>query len=428
MEYSVKGFIEIPSLISNVNGSVASMGELSNHSRTYSIDQLVYDDENKDAANIVVFSSIASDQPATPPSAAIDKLHDLMEKSMNEFVTSKPWIDQAKLAFPDISTFEVGSETLYKGKQLPNWFTCTIPVGTDNINVKFWINDLIFRSEYDLHETLIAVRVNNVSELFSDYATAKAALESVSLSQFIAESEEIRNEKPFTKQEIVELTWQDPADNSKTLKVPFQAMIYGAAGGTYDSITDAIRDFLVKNSNHTLEEWIAYFPELLNVDVFTFIPQWDAVAIGNSVTGDNVYTPTFYYDESMNNVRKVFPNETLTDMKKVTDFTFMGYKSMGLAVVGKDTNSDGKVRWRQAYPNYCVLDANDPNLRRLGALTISAINKLAQLVRLCNDDDGTAKLPAGIARSAQNGFNFIELTENGIIFRMVTKKSYLANI
>lgn len=428
MEYAVKGFIEIPSLISNVSGSVASLGELSNHSRTYSIDQMHFDDPDKDASNIVVFSSLVAGVSATPPQGAIDIIHDLMEKSMNEFVTSKAWIEQAKLAFPDIQNFEVGSETLYKGKQLPNWLSCTVAIGADNINFKLWLNDLIFRAEYDLYETKFAVRVNNISELYTDYATASAALAAVSLSQFIEQSEVIRAAKPFTKQEIIELTWQDPADDSKTLKVPFQAMVYGAAGGTYDSIIDGIREYLVANSNHTLEEWIAYFPELLNVDVFTFIPQWDAVAIGTSQSGDNVYSPTFYYDEAMVNVRKLFPNETLSDMKKVTDFSSMSYKSIGLAVVGKETNDTGKQRWRQAYPDYCVLPANDNNSRRLGALTISAINKLAQLVRLCESDDGTATLPAGISRSASEGFTFIELTENSIVFRMVTKHSYLAGL
>lgn len=426
MEYSVKGFIEIPSLISNVSGSVASLGELSNHSRTYSFDQMHFDDPAKDAANVIVFSSLVAGVSTTPPQGAIDVIHDLMEKSMNEFVTSKEWIDQAQEAFPDITNMEVGSETLYKGKQLPNWVSCTVAVGADNINFKLWLNDLIFRAEYDLYEIKYGVRVNNVSELYTDYATAKAALDAVSLAQFFEQSEVIRANKPFTKQEIVELTWQDPADNTKTLSVPFQAMVYGAAGGTYDSIIDGIREYLVANSNHTLEEWIAYFPELLNVDIFTFIPQWDAVAIGTSQSGDNVYTPTFEYDKGMDNVRKVFPNETLTDMKKVSDITFMSYKSIGLVVVGKDTNDAGKVRWRQAYPDYCVLNANENDARRLSALTISAINKLSQLIRLCESDDGSATLPAGITRSASGGFVFIELTENGIVFRMVTKNSYLA--
>lgn len=428
MEYVVKGFVEIPSLLSNVPDSVASMGELSNHSRTYSYDQLQFDDPSKDAANVVVFSSTVAGIKSATPQDAIDVIHDLMEKSMNVFVTSRPWVEQAREEFPDLQNIDVGSETLYKGKQLPNWISCTVPVGADNVNFKLWLNDNIFRSEYDLYDHIIDLRVNSVSELYTDYATASAALDAVSLSQFFEKAEVVRNERPFTKQEIVELTWQDPADNSKTLKVPFLVMIYGAAGNAYDSIVESIRKHLVANSNHTLEEWIAYFPELLNVDIMTFIPQWDVEAIGSDATGTSVYSPTMHYDESMANARKLFPSETLTDMKKVTDFSQLSYRSLGMVVVGKDSNTTGKVRFRELYPQYCVLSVNDPNANRRSALTISAINKLAQLVRIAEIDDGSAQLPAGISRSSSGGFVFIELTENSVVFRMVTKQSYLAGI
>lgn len=429
--YNIKGFVEIPSFVSNTPDTIAPIGELSAHGRTFELDRETYSNEAKPFSDIVVFHSQIAGSDSSIPSAAIDILHDIMEKAQADFITTQPFEDQLSAAFPELTEISTGAETLYLGKQYPNWLEFTVASGADSFVIKVWLSDQSFRIEYPHYTIKVIGPTESVQDMGSSYLSIQASLEAVSLEQHLANVESVRADIPATAQQVVELLWQDPTDTSNTIKVNFICVIYGTAGESFNNKVEAIRKFLVDNSSKTLPEWITYFPELLNVDVLTFVPQWGTVAVaavpGGGVGIDSIYSPTFKYDKGMDEIRKIFTQETLTALKKVTDVSSLPYKSLGLAVVGSDSNQEGKQRFSEVYPDYVVLQAADiNNINRVSAPTIACIRRLAIMIRACEEDDGTQALPVGYTRTSSGAANFLEVIENNIVFRMVTKASFLA--
>lgn len=429
--YNIKGFLEIPTFVSNTPDAIAPIGELSAHSRTYELDRQTYSDESKPFSDVVIFHSQIAGADAAIPGAAVQILHDIMQKAQADFVTTQPFEVQLLAAFPDLTEISTGSETLYLGKQYPNWLEFTLESGADSFVIKMWLSDQSFRIEYPHYTIKVVGPTESVQDMASSYLSVLASKDAVSLEQHLANVEAARADTPQTAQQVVELTWIDPTDTSNTVKLNFICIVYGSAGESFNNKIEAIRQYLVNNSSKTLPEWITYFPELLNVDVLTFIPQWGTVAVaavpGGGVGIDSIYSPTFKYDKGMDEIRKIFTQETLTALKKVTDISSLNYKSLGMAVVGSDSNQEGKQRFSEIYPDYVVLQGSDiNNINRISAPTIACIQRLATMIRACEEDDGSQDLPVGYTRTAAGAANYLEVIENNVVFRMVTKASFLA--
>lgn len=436
---NVKGFIEIPSFVTNTPNTIAELGQLSNHARTFSVDQDEYSNPDKDAADLVIFESLALGTRVEVPGEAVEYVFDIMEHAYANFVSNQPFEEQLTAAFGSTSGIEnpigsisVGSEVLVNGKLFPTWVSFTLETENDTVNLRLWLSDSVFRAEFDSFDIKVVGPTGTVPELYSTYENVNISLAAIDLEQHVENVERVRASNPFTKQKVVDLEWVDPNDSTKTHKVNFFCLVYGPLGENRDNLLDSIRQYLVDNSTYTLEEWVVYFPELLNINQFHLIPQWDRVAMAAIQDGGNgvnsVYSPVFRYDITMDNARKLITGPTLTELKAVTDLFHLSYRALGVVAIGDKNNAEGTVRFSEAYPDYTVLPVNSTHLDSLRAITSNLITKLGVLVRICEDDDGTTELPTGYSRVNINGANFVEHTENNIVFRMVTKQAYLNKI
>lgn len=432
--YNVKGFLEIPSFITNVPHEIATLGQLSNHSRTFSVDQDEYSDPDKDVANLIVFESSVLGVRTEMPSEAVDHVFDIMEHAFANFTSTKRFEEQLMEEFGPsssnpITNVSTGSEILVNGKLFPTWLKYTKETGNDTVEIKLWLSDALFRAEFDSFEIKVVGPTTNVTELYATYDNVRTSLALVDLEQHVEKVEEVRQNNPFTKQKIVDLEWIDPNDDSKTHKVNFFCLAYGPLGENRDNLLDAVRTYLVDNSTYTEEEWTVYFPELLSINEMTLIPQWNRVALaavdGGGMGVDSVYSPIMRYDESMDNARKIITAPTLTELKAVTDLFHLSYRTLSVLAIGSKNNAEGTVRFSEVYSDYTVLPVNSIDLNRLRAITSSVIRRLGVMVRICEEDDGSLELPVGYSRANIGGASFIEATENNIVFRMVTKQSYL---
>lgn len=436
---NVKGFIEIPSFVTNTPNTIAELGQLSNHARTFSVDQDEYSNPDKDAADLVIFESLALGTRVEVPNEAVEYVFDIMDHAYANFVSNQSFEEQLTAAFGStsgnenpISSISVGSEVLVNGKLFPTWISFTLETENDTVNLRLWLSDSVFRAEFDSFDIKVVGPTGTVPELYSTYENVNTSLAAIDLEQHVENVEQVRASNPFTKQKVVDLEWVDPNDSTKTHKVNFFCLVYGPLGENRDNLLDSIRQYLVDNSTHTLEEWVVYFPELLSINQLHLIPQWDRVAMaavqdgGNGV--DSVYSPVFRYDVAMDNARKLITGPTLTELKAVTDLFHLSYRTLGVVAIGDKNNAEGTVRFSDAYPDYTVLPVNSTHLDSLRAVTSSLITKLGVLVRICEDDDGTTELPTGYSRVSVEGASFVEHTENNIVFRMVTKQSYLNKV
>ena len=99
----VKGFIQIPSFISNAEDQVAAIGELGPRQRTYSTDRQHYQDPAKDASELIIFSCKDNGTKVLFPSTLKDLCLNIMEEAFNNFVPEESFRQQVEVAFPDLN-------------------------------------------------------------------------------------------------------------------------------------------------------------------------------------------------------------------------------------------------------------------------------------------------------------------------------------
>lgn len=426
MAYTIKGFLEIPQFKSNSEDTVAELGELSDTSKTFSTDKQYYNDAAKDVCDITVFSALDGNARTLSPPAVNDMLFSIMEKAFSDFTDTQTFASQLAVAFPDLTNISSGIEKTTLGHKVPVWLSFTMLVGDVDANVKVWMDDGMFQSEYDLHHSRVLPPVLNIAALYGAYSTAKSATNEVDTSVRFNELTKLIGKNPPTSQSPVELLWTDPTNPNNTISTTWIVVGYGPLAAIQENKLEAIREFLLANSEYTLPEWVRYIPELINVDLMYLYPQWNRVAITGSLQGDVLYSPTFLIDKGMENLIKATTNKSLETLSVVTDVITVLYKSLGVTITGDIENTLGKRRFTDAYPDYAIIVLNDPNMNGLRELTRSVLIRLEALVMLAEVDDGTQILPNGYGRISAGGIVYIEAIENGITFRIATKKTYLA--
>lgn len=436
-DYDIKGFGVIPEFISNTPGHTSAVGELDNHSRTYSKDQYIFEDPTKDSSRLVVFSATTGGSDTTVPQDVADKFLDIMHFALNNFNTLTGFSDQVDSEFGEsssvadpIQNIDSGADITHQGKLVTSWLYYEHTIGANTYKMRVWFTTASF-TEYPLFEIAIVSPTNVVSELASTFVNVTSAIAKVDLGDHIERMEIARSNKPVTRVEVVELSWQDPTDTSLVInKVNFTCFVHGPQGSSRDNLLEAIRQYLVANSSLTVEQWVTYFPELLNVDVFVLVPSWQRVSLAATVGGGSstvsVHNPIFQYDVSMERARAIVTDKTLTELKPVSDIVPLAYKNLTCIVVGDDKNDAGRKRFGDVYTDYAILEVNSPEYTRQSALTKSCMSRIAVMIRLAESDDGSSILPTGYTRTSSGTGVFIEATENGFVFRMTTKKSYLA--
>lgn len=428
MAIELRGFVEIPSFVSNVKDQVSAIGELSNFSRTFSRDQQQFSDPAKDVSELVVFGNkdTGTDVPVDPTVTA--RILDIFEASFADYVAGTPYTVQVETSFPDLTNIESGAQVTHLGKFLVEWLSFDMVVGADTVNVKVWLSDLNFRAEYTDYEIVVLPPAASVSDFYSDYNTAVNAKDTYGLQDRFTAIGAAQDGAIATEHKLLSLKWIDPLDPTKTFNTEWTIVGYGANAFAYENMLEAIRLYLTANSVYTVTQWVEFFPELINVDIFYVFPQWDRTALPSSPSSDALYSTGYMYDVGMDNLRKILTVPTLNTLKPVTDIISTSYKSLCVALVGKETNSIEKQRFLKYYYDYTVLPINDININRLRAITQSVMTKLETLYIQAEADTGSNTLPSNMVRSTYGTGTFIELTENNIIFRVCTKLSYLETI
>lgn len=424
----VKGFIQIPSFISNAEDQVAAIGELGPRQRTYSTDRQHYQDPAKDASELVIFSCKDNGSKVLFPSTLKDLCLDIMEEAFNNFVPEESFRQQVEVAFPDLNNVNTGTDRLHNGKVMTDWFSFdTIDSGVP-VTIKLWLSNESFASEYDEYSHVIIQPATILEDYHDTYAKAQAAKNAFTLSvRNLAQNTAI-GKKPPTQINIVELTWQDPTNDVNVVVTEWTVICYGEQALTYENMLEAIRQHLLDNSSHDLASWITFFPDLDNIDIIYLFPQWNNVSLSSSSTpgvGNNHYSSFALYDKGMDNLRKILTTPTLTIMKKYADVIFSIYKSIAIITVGSENNSDGHKRFSDIFPQYTVMNINDINIGRLPNQLSSFISLLNQVLVQAEFDDGTTLPPTGMVRYSSAGADFIEVIYSNVTYRVCTKDSYL---
>lgn len=428
MAYEIKAFGVLPEQTNNVQGQVATVGELSTHSRTFAYDKLLYANDLFPSNELVIFSSKNNGAVATPPADVTDKVQDVLHNTYTNYDNSTPYLTWLAAAYGDISDITAGEIILQGGKYIPRWVKFTMTVGADTATITTWLSDVTFQAEYDEYEIIIVPPMEPVTALYAPHASAKLANDAVDLNSYISRAETVRADRPFTDMRSFALHWNDPSDNNLSFTTNWMVLGYGPESTRQDNMLQAVRDYLIANTPNTIEEWRDYLPELLAEDTVIIIPVWNRPSVTAGPNSDTLYSSISDYGSLLTITNQIQPALTNDEIVDYLEHGSSLYKSLGVIFLGSGRNSAGIRKFTDKYPKYSVVSMNDQSINALPVATVDMLREVELLLTQADLDTGSNTLPTAMSRVVDGNFTFIHKTFDGVVFRVVTRESYKAAI
>lgn len=422
MPFLIKGFVCLDDLINNNSGTIAGIGEISPLNLTQSKEKQYFGfPEYQDLSLIVMHSTLGGIHQVTPTNLAKEIL--AVSKALKTFNYSDDFALQYRAEFPSHNDPRNGPIITYNGTTLPAWVSFKLQLTSDIAEIKVWYNDDKFGPEFGEHEIVIVPPVEPVSQLYSNHATVKELLAAEDFADTLIRINDAKGKYPPTQIKPIKLRWVEPSDPTMVHITTWSAVCYGTEAGRYDNILEAIRNYLVNNSNYNLTQWRNYLPEIQFARIYHLIPLWGQPSITAGPTTQNMYRPSIKESQILTGAMPFMPTTSEAEIREYGEFFSILYKSIGMICIGASGNGVGEKMFTDRYPDYTVIDLNSQNIDRISASTLSAIRQIERLVRLCEIDTGVNTLPTDVTRATVSGVTYLEISESGMIFRMVTKRT-----
>lgn len=422
MSFSIKGFVNIDELVNNQKDVVAGLGEISDINLTQSKQKQYFGNVAQPGYDLIIMHSKLNGVHQTCPDVVANAILAMAAK-LKDFDYSDNFLLQYKAEFPDHNDPRVGPIATYAGVTLPTWVSFKLQLTSEVAEVKIWFSNDRFGPEFGEHEIVVVPPIDPVVGLYSDHISVGDLLAQEDHYDLVKRISEARGNYPETSMKPIKLRWIQPTEPSLTHTTVWTILCYGREAERYDNILEAIRQYLLANSEYSLSDWRNYLPEIQFAKIYHFIPFWHKEAISAGPTSQSLYRPSIKAEELVEVTLPFMPTSTETEIREFGEFFPILYKALGMVCVGASGNDEGEKMFTERYEDYTLIPHNDQNINRMSSSTRSAVAQVERLARLCEIDDGFMELPSDISRTIVSGITYLELTEWGIIFRMVTKQT-----
>lgn len=429
MAIVVKGFGVITDYDNQDAGFVQVVGELTPHVKTFTSDGEMFtekSDPNGRFYRMAAYSE-TSGSAVDLPQEVLDRIlliintiatfdaESTSQEQLNAAGLNDVTADGSILAYNPVSESE---------QYIPGDITTVYTHEDEDYNIRVWFADSNIRSEYDEHEVLVICPLSDVVGYYDNYGNVKPRQDEVEYYKLIAKAEEIRNERPCTAFISQEITWRDAADYSKVIKTVWPVVCYGPRATQETNILAALRDYLTENSTYSVEEWAEYFPDIVTLNIFTFIPTWNQVAVAVTAEDEGIYNPIVEMTGYEITLRKINPSLTDDQINERVCSLAIAYKSIGFLSIASDGNTEDAYHFLKRFPDYIITDTNDSNINRIDDTTREIIKLLESATKEAEKDNGVSQLPSGLTRGQYGDCVTIYGSVSSIQIEVVTKNSF----
>lgn len=453
--YSVKGFMAYGSMANNVPEQVATLGELSVRSATYSKDRALYATTagtggNATAVNLSVFSSKTAD--GTTVDVPTDYATQLLTmgawiytQSVSGQFTSDPVSCQQQIVaeFSGVIKDVTIGQMLQQGSQwMPEYVvfhfvatSATSPSFTSISRAKLWFSDNSFASEYDEYTLEFVPPLpsgRSLDDFFKPSSQVVAEVAQFTLPLLMQQIQVVASNDPYTLVKSIEFDYHDPNDPTFTSPTNWTFVIYGAAGDNIDALKSGLVDYILSNSAHSRDDWAKIFPDIFTSTEFIICPMWNQYAVPNKTLEEGVYSPSVNLVSAQNIAPSVFIGSKYTapHVTANTDLTGVPYKSLSLMICGGPDNRNGISRFDQQFGDYMAVPTSSLDFDRMQQSTQDFITTvLYPLLQIAENMTEFSDIPIGFTRlSRQNPSGatvlYVVATYNNVQY-LVVAKSYL---
>lgn len=415
--YQLKGFAAIDTLVSNVEGVIAPIGELSTYSATFTKERLIYPSVTNPNITTNIFSSISSLTGNAVPPEVIMTLADIMlgwiyERQLASTVveTRQQFQDALANNFVTECVGVVSGELVYaaNGKQFPEWISWKTReyIEEDNITT-IWLSDQSFRQKYDNYELVIVPPITNIDTFFNGAGAVLASVSSVTHVDRFNMIQSARGDHPETVLVGVSYNWIDPLNPANQINTNWSVLIYGPNGNDNDIIRESIADYILANSAHTEAEWKTIFPDIFKRTEFLFFPRWHNYAIPNLVLQSGIYSPVTYSTKEITYLKSILSDYTALFVEQHASVMPHPYKCLALDVIGGFENRENLFDITQIYPDILNVSTTSVDYNRMSADTQGLLSRLTEMILIAESLTYYSDIPVGYRKVERYGIMFV---------------------
>lgn len=429
--YALKGFLVIQSLADNNPGVIAPIGELSTYAKTYTQDMGFYTRVSPPDLDLYTFSSKENDSTVLVPDSVVETAL-MVGQSIYDYARANGFTDDPAhtstivlgLHDQDIQDLYVGTMVeISSGLWMPEWIEYS-DLSVPGSEIKLWLSDGAFRSQYDEYNIIVIPPVDNIDDLIGVASQVQHALNQINDSQRMFRIQQAKNYNPETISVTEMFRWRHPLEPENTISTAWTCVIYGQAGNNIDSIRNALKQYILDNSQIDAETWETYFPEIFNITEFTIVPLWGNMAIPNETVQAGVFSPTIAYSDILSIADTATPSYPVEHIEQVLSISGSSYRSLPFITMGGPDNLDGILRLTDTFDDYIVVPSTSPDFGRMSPNTQSFVNMLTQMLIMANEMTDFNQLPLGMSRLYRDNAMYLVSSFGGIQYIVLSKQSY----
>lgn len=390
----IQGFINIAALTdNNADGAVAPVGELSELSKSFAKNKQYFAKANLQV-ELVAFTYLRDAAKVKVPANFTDHILALTQWIYNQSILGNFKNDETEFQRllvgqyqNSISAVSTGAMIQMNGNWFPRWISWKYEVAAKQVEnpadsenqIMVWFADEDFSQDYTGWEIEVLMPILPVDTFMAVKSVVEVAMSAFNLPDHHKKANEIRGEYPYTSILTNEYTWHDREDYNSTMVVPMSVLIYGRAGMNPSRIKQALREYILANSNNGVIEWVKVFPEIFTTTKFTIVPGWSIRGIPNQEDIAAQYSPLLPYDFQVKAITTFGAWKTLTVAQKNNNVVPMPetdvchlpsvYKSLGAIAIAGPENDVRKATLHDIIPDYALIGTLNPDISRMSKTT-----------------------------------------------------------
>lgn len=453
---SLKGFVEIGSLISNVADSTAPIGEITTYGETFTRDKgtymssvfpdlkLISVSSKNNGVSVEVDPEIVSSITAFTnafialninPITSNDSAIATLTATFNSISDSS---HESNVAFGETQTATNTGNTL--SFLFPIWMSYNYTKTNGEITfIKIWYCGSAYENEYDEHEIVVIspleVNINVVPtsdflNIFVDGTKTQQQLVDLSTGNQTDLMRVITDRtarKPYTVLKTVAYPFYYGGVLSQptTINQNWTYIIYGPAGDNDDAIKEATRLYIAAHTQDPeglttySQAWLTAAPDIFTTTEYILLPRWDLKILdSSSVAANMVFKSLSVASNDWVRFYNLFGQDITylgTTIKNNTGTFSLLHKGLTGHVCGSTVNRNSTPQLTTMFPDFSFCNTADPIYQRLSMPTQNLILALHYLIEYADTVTPTQTLADGYYRLTRT-IAALTSTVDGVVY------------
>lgn len=433
--YAIKGFVSHASFSDNTVGKVATIGEISTKSLTFSREKGQYTTSNAPDLTLTTFLSAVDGVLQPVPGLLVEHILKICKFVYGKTLNSTQQVYADEL-FNDLITTFAGEAENFSGGQIitdgksymPEWISWKYVKDSTygNNEIRVWFVDDSFQSQYDEFQIVVVPPLVNLDDFFKTGTEVENAVNAVTETLRWQQVQSAKDGYPETIVSSIPYDYNDPYNASHKVPTNWAILMYGNAANNVDAVNRSVEDYILANSTHTRDEWIKIFPDIFKHTEFILVPVWWQYAVAQKETQEGLYSGVLNMTQAIGKLKEVVSTYPANQIEYFGSSMAHVYKGLAILSVGSIDNRDNLFRITDVFPDYFPVSTTSLDFNRMSQNTRDFMNMLQQMLLISETMTEYSSIPmnAGFSKAIRGGVLYLVKNYKNINYFVAAKKNF----